>query len=521
MNICASCLERLRMPWLYWVVLAVSALLTPFAFAPYRLFWLMPLLLALLLLLTQIRPQYMVRSAYLWGLLAYTAQFYWIDIALHNVAGLTQFFALPLTLLLPAYLALYPAMVFWLLEKFCLSQWLRLIAVFPMLWTLAEFARERALTGFGWGATGYSQIAESPLAGFVPISGIHLVTLATVLLAALLAAVILSKKWIQRTVFLSAALVLLLLGEGLKHISFTEPDGSKNSVALLQGNIEQTLKWRPEIFAETVQQYYNQVVQSHADIVILPETAIPEMRQNLPQGLLASFATQAKRNGSDLAAGMAQYTADGQGYLNAVVNLSAFDPDAEDNLPFYAKNHLVPFGEYIPLPAVTEWLYRQMNIPLAGFSRGGAAQAPLLLGKQKVAFNICYEDSFGDELIASAKQASLLANVSNMAWYGKSAAMDQHLQQSQARALEMGRFMVRATNTGMTAVINPQGQVLALLPPDTQQTLTAEIVGYRGQTPYMRLGGSIWLIGLLACFLAALSVYGRYRRRALADENLN
>ena len=498
----------LRQPILYWPLLLGSALLTPLAFAPYRLYWLMPLLFGLLLLLTHLRPQYMVRSAYLWGLAAYTAQFYWINIALHDVAGLPQLYAVPLTLLLPAYLALYPALCFWLLEKFRLPALPRLLLVLPPLWTLGEYAREHALTGFGWGALGYSQIAASPLAGFAPVGGIHLVTLATAGLAALWVTLLLADTLRPRLGALAMAVLLLVAGYGLKQHAFTMPDGTRASVALGQGNIEQTLKWNPEQVAPTLQRYYNQVAESHADIVILPETSIPVMRQDLPEGIINQFADQAARNGSALALGIAQYTDNGQGYLNAVINLSDYNPEQPDALPFYAKDHLVPFGEFKPI--LTDWLYSMMNMPLADFSEGGNKQAPLQLANQRIAFNICYEDSFGDDLIASAKTSTLLSNVSNMAWYGTSHAMDLQLQQSQARALELGRYMVRSTNTGLTAVLDPQGHITALAPRDTKQVLTVKIQGYQGLTPYMQLG-STWPLAIVFSVLLLL-LYGYSRR---------
>lgn len=505
-------LVRILSPfWVYWPLLLASALATPFAFAPYRHYWLMPLLFGFLLLCTEIRPQWRVRSAYVWGWVAYSAQFYWINNALHDVAALPQIYAIPLTLLLPAYLALFPALAFWLLEKWpCPSG--RMPLALPAIWTLTEYAREYALTGFGWGALGYSQIAASPLAGFAPVGGLHLVTFATALVATLLVTALLTTTRRGRAAAALACAGLTLAGALLKQHAFTEPDGSRATVALVQGNIPQTLKWNPDQIAPTLQHYYDQVAQSHADIVILPETAIPLLRQDLPEGIINQFAEQAQRNGSALALGIAQYTADGTGYLNAVINLADYHPERPEQIPYYAKNHLVPFGEYRPLPALTDWLYRQMNIPLSGFSAGGPAQAPLQLANQRVAFNICYEDGFGDELIASARQSSLLANVSNMAWYGDSHAMDQHLQQSQARALELGRYMVRATNTGMTAIINPQGHITALLPKDTAQILNGEIAGYRGQTPYMRLGGSLPLMGALTLWLAAVYAWGRRAR---------
>ncbi|MDO5640531.1 MAG: apolipoprotein N-acyltransferase [Neisseria sp.] len=503
----------LQQPRFYWPLPLAAAAATPLTFAPYYQFWLMPLLFALLVRLIESRPQYAVRSAYLFGLAAYTAQFYWIHTALHDVSGLPNLYAIPLTFLLPAFLALYPAAAFWLWEKFTLPRWLSIGIALPILWTLTEFARERLLTGFGWGALGYSQIADgSPLAGFAPLGGIHLVTLATACCGAWLLLLLDSRNRGKQRLGAAVALAILLLaGLAARQTAFTQPDGTTASVALPQGNIAQTLKWSEDQIAPTIQRYYEQVASTHAEIVILPETAIPVMRQNLPEGLINQFADQAQRNGSALAIGIPQFTDDYSGYLNSMINLSGYNPEAPA-FPSYSKNHLVPFGEYKPLPAITEPLYTLMNMPLADFRRGGAAQTPFQMANQKVAFNICYEDGFGDELIASAKQASLLANVSNMAWYGKSNAMFQQLQQSQARALELGRYMVRATNTGTTAIVNPQGRVVAEAAPDTAVVLEGKIEGYQGETPYMKLGSSWPLVALLAA--CALSLYFVGKRRS-------
>ncbi|WP_082890765.1 MULTISPECIES: apolipoprotein N-acyltransferase [Eikenella] len=518
-----------RRRYVYWPALLLLAAATPLAFAPYYHFWLMPLLFGALIRLTELRPQNGVPSAYCFGLAGYTAQFYWIHTALHDVSGLPNLYALPLTLLLPAYLALYPAACFWLLEKARLPRGWRIGLLLPVLWTLTEFARERAITGFGWGALGYSQVAGySPLAGYAPVGGLHLLTLLCACCGAWLVLAVHNQGW--RRCVLPVLLLIGVLAGGwqLRQARFTEPDGSSATVALAQGNVAQSLKWEPEQLGAIMQNYYEQVANSQADITILPETSLPIMRQDLQEyhpGVLDQFAYEAQRNGSALAMGIAQYNQQGTGYLNAVINLSNFHPDWPDDIPFYAKNHLVPFGEYKPLPALTEPLYRMMNMPLAGFSQGGSAQAPLLLANQRVAFNVCYEDGFGDELIASAKRASLLANVSNMAWYGRSTAMYQHLQQSQTRALELGRYMVRATNTGATAIINPQGQIVKLAPADTRTVLEGSIEGYRGETPYMKMGGSLPLIYGLLCVAVIMLLAGYFsaaqthRAPVTAEEN--
>lgn len=181
-----------------------------------------------------------------------------------------------------------------------------------------------------------------------------------------------------------------------------------------------------------------------------------------------------------------------------MINLTRYNNSASEELPYYSKSHLVPFGEYKPMKWLVEPLYKMMNMPLADFQAGAAGQAPLAMKDQKVAFNICYEDGFGDELIATAKDSTMLANVSNMAWYGESNAMFQQLQQSQARAMELGRYMVRATNTGATAIISPKGSIIAEATPDTETVLEGHVRGYVGETPYMKMGGSLWLMGALS-----------------------
>ena len=486
-------------PPVYWLLIPLLAAATPLTFAPYYHFWLMPLLFAAFIRLLELRPDVRTRSAYLFGLVAYTVQFYWIHTALHDVSGLPNLYALPLTMLLPAYLALFPATAVWLWNRIRLNRWLHTGLALPVFWTLAEFARERLLTGFGWGALGYSQIVlNSPLAGFSPVGGIHLVTLATACTGAWLVLLIDNTGRLKKRLLPLAGIAALCgTGYALQQTDFTRPDGSTATVALIQGNIEQTFKWHEDQIVPTIQKYYALLGQTKADIVIMPETAIPVMRQDLPLDVLVKFAEQADGNNSALALGISQYTADGGGYENAVVNLSSYR-DGGKTPPYYAKDHLVPFGEYKPLKFITEPLYRLMDMPLADFRRGGGRQMPLEMKNQKIAFNICYEDGFGDDLIATAKHSTLLANASNLAWFGGSNAMYQQLQQSQARAMELGRYMVRATNTGATAIVSPKGAVLAAAEPNTDAVLEGTVKGHTGETPYMKLGGSWPLICLLA-----------------------
>lgn len=496
-------LSKLAHPYVYWLVLLGSALLSPLAFAPYRLFWLMPLLFGIILILTLVRPAISIRSVYLWFLVSYLIQFYWVYIAMHDISKLPAVYAVPLTVLFPAYLAIFPALCFWILEKLPIPVSWRTVLALPVLWTLIEYIRLHALTGFGWGELGYSQISESPLAGYAPVGGIHLVTWSVVFIATLLVWGVISQSLRGRLVAFLCTIVVFVLGGYLKSIEFTVPDKTSATVALAQGNIPQTIKWQPEQLNQTIQHYYNQIANTHADIMILPETAIPVIYESLPENIVKQFVWQANHNGTALAIGIVKLTPDKTGYLNTVVNLQNYNQDSGEPT-YYAKRHLVPFGEFIPFSQWLGWLYNMAQIPLSILTPGIQSN-PLNLAGHKVAFNICYEDGFGDELIASARQANLLANVSNMAWFGQSYARDQQLQLSQARALELGRYMVRATNTGMTAIINQKGQIQALLPPDVEQVLIGEVQGYVGETPYMRWGGSTpwiclgvgWLLILL------------------------
>lgn len=496
-------------PWLYVATLTLIALATPLAFAPYYHFWLMPLLFAALICLAEIKPHRRIASAYWFGWVGYTAQFWWIHTALHDVSGLPNLYAVPLTFLLPAFLALFPALAFWVWGKYVLPRWASVGLALPILWTMAEFARERLFTGFGWGALGYSQIApHSPLAGLAPLLGIHGVTLATACLGAWLVLLVNPHRRQQRRDALIAILALLGFAYTVQSWRFTQPVGEPVSVALLQGNIAQDIKFDQYALTHIYRRYYEQVSNTRAQIVVLPETAFPQFWQHIEPDLIARFADVAQRNGSALAVGAPVLTPDGN-YLNSMINLSGYRPEKPEQYQIYSKNHLVPFGEYKPLPEITAPLYRVMNMPLSDFQRGGAAQAPFDMAGQKVAFNICYEDGFGDELIASARQATLLANSSNMAWYGNSNAMWQQLQQSQARALELGRPMLRATNTGVTAIVSPQGHIEQHIAPNQAAVLEARVQGMTGETPFMKTGGSWPLIGVLAVLATVLWLYGK------------
>jgi len=303
----------------------------------------------------------------------------------------------------------------------------------------------------------------------------------------------------------AALLALWTTGGLLQQVQWTQPIGAPVSVSLLQGNVPQDLKWREDRVIATLDTYRHLVLASPGKLIVLPETALPLFLEQVPPAYLTELATHAKANGGDLVVGVPERGADGQSYYNSVASFGS-NPQQ-----IYRKVHLVPFGEFIPFKPLFGWFLDLMHIPLGDFARGATTQRPLAVAGQKVAMNICYEDVFGEEIIRQLPEATLLANVSNDAWFGDSIAPRQHLQISQMRALETGRTMLRATNTGMTAIIDHTGRVTARLEPFHTDTLNGQVQGRSGATPYARWGNGPTL-ALLALALAGTLI--RYDGRS-------
>ncbi len=267
-------------------------------------------------------------------------------------------------------------------------------------------------------------------------------------------------------------------------------------VTLLQGNIPQELKWREDRVSTTLKTYSALAWMSSSQLIIMPETALPLFLEEVPRDYLGVLADHARKNGGDMLIGVPERGGNGQ-YFNSVISIGT------SRAQTYRKSHLVPFGEFIPLRPVLEWIVTGIfHVPLQDFARGSEDQLPLEVAWQRVAVNICYEDAFGEEIISQLPEATILVNVSNVAWFGRSHAPAQHLQISQARALETGRYMLRATNTGVTAVIGPDGRVLGGAPEFTMATVTHPVQGYAGATPYVRVGNSAAL-AIAAVLIAA------------------
>ena len=426
----------------------------------------------------------------------------WIYVALHDYGDMPFLLALAATALFVATLASLPAIAGFAQARLHAPVWARLVLVMPALWVLLEWLRGLLFTGLPWLAVGYSQVSASPLAGYAPILGVYGVSLAVAVSAGLLA-LLWQARWSKQGRAALLALVLLWGGgAALRTVEWTTPEGEPITVALVQGNIPQELKFREEKLVSTLESYRRLVLHSDARLIVLPETALPLLRQELPENYLAILSNHARQTGGDLLIGA--FERERGLYYNSVFTLGTADSQS------YRKNHLVPFGEFIPLRPALGWFVNEvLNIPMSDLARGGERQQVLRIAGQRVAVQICYEDVFGEEVIRYLPEATLLVNVTNDAWYGKSHAAMQHNQIAQMRALESGRMMLRATNTGVTSIIGVDGKVLQQLPQHKEAVLLGMAQGYDGATPYVRWGNAAVML-----LISAMLAYAWARRNS-------
>jgi apolipoprotein N-acyltransferase len=396
----------------------------------------------------------------------------WVYVSMSEFGGMPVPLALLSTFVFCAFLALFPATAGWLQARVPAPLEVRVFLLIPAAWTLFEWLRGVIFTGFPWISIGYGATGW-PLQGYAPLGGVYLLTFLTVALAG---AVWLLFRRRTPILALAAFVVCIGVGEGLRSVEWTAPVGEPFDAALLQGNVPQEMKFRPERYARILETYARLAADSKAKLIVLPETAVPNWLDQVDPAYLATLAGVARRNGGDLLLGVA-YREPPRSYYNSVVSLGVSPPQ------IYHKHHLVPFGEFVP-PGF-DWLMRTVDIPMSNFSRGTSAPALKVAG-QRVAVNICYEDVFGDEIAARLPEATLLVNISNVAWFGDSLAPAQHLQIARLRAVETGRMHLAATNTGITAAIDRDGRVLARLPQFIEGRLEVSAQGYAGATPYSR-----------------------------------
>jgi apolipoprotein N-acyltransferase len=448
----------------------------------------------------------------------------WVYVSLHDFGGMPMPAAALATLLFCAIYASCPAIAGGIFYRLRATPALKLLLVFPALWALSDWARGWLFTGFPWLALGYSQVPDSPLAGYSALIGVYGVSLVTAMTAGCIALAYLRtaqslrpdretpgqnrtdshkpSRWRQAfagsRIPVIVAVVILVVGTAAGSIEWTRKAGEAPvSVTLAQGNIPQHLKWQPDQARETLIRYRELARASTSRLIILPETALPMFDINLPPGYLDALGDHARSLGGDLLTGIPEYAGTGE-YYNSVISRGSSPPQT------YRKVHLVPFGDFFPLRWALGWFMNMMDIPMSDFSRGDIDQKPIAVAGQKIAVNICYEDVFGEEIIRQLPEATMLANFTNDAWWGRSLASRQHLQISQMRAMETGRSMLRATNTGVTAVIDHRGRVSHIAPEFEITVIDAQVWGRAGTTPFVRWGNYAFLVLALTMIAIAL-----------------
>jgi apolipoprotein N-acyltransferase len=371
----------------------------------------------------------------------------------------------------------------------------------PAAWTLAEWLRSWILTGFPWLSLGYATVGW-PLQGYAPIGGVFALSFLSVALAGAvwLAAV----APVHRVAAIIVLVAVAAVGQALRAIEWSSPSGGPVSVALLQGNIEQSLKFDPQRYVRTLETYAGLAQATQARLIVLPETAVPRFLDTVDPAYLGELQAIARRNNGDLLLGVPTRRS-AEEFYNSALSLGVSPVQA------YHKVHLVPFGEFVP-PGFA-WTLRVVNIPMSDFSRGTPGQRLLEVAGERVAVNICYEDAFGDEIAARLPDATLLVNMSNVAWFGDSLAPSQHLDIARLRAIETARMHLTATNTGITAIIERDGRVAARLPQFAEGRLEGAAQGYVGATPYVRLRDWPVLLASLAILAGAALVARRKLRR--------
>jgi len=483
----------------------IAGLTLPLGFAPFGFNFLPPLSLAMLFRLWRdVVPARAFRYGWIYGLGMFGGGVYWIQISIHQFGLPVLAFSVSMTVLFVAFMALYPASTGWMAARFpCASPSCRLLVLFPALWTLSEWLRGWLFTGFPWLNLGYSQI-DSPLSAFAPVIGVYGISLAVALLAGGLAMLGL-RHWVGVVpFFLIGGLAWILNSE-----AWTQPQGEPVEVALMQGGIEQAVKWDPSQRQATID-HYLALTRPHwnARLVIWPETAIPAFYSEL-QDFFPVLHAEAAGHGSAMLIGVPYNPPDDRGrYYNSVIALGMGQGR-------YDKRHLVPFGEYIPFGSLLRPILFFLKIPMSDFSRGDAVQPLIHAAGIPVGVSVCYEDAFGEEMIAALPAARMLVNVSNDAWFGDSVAPHQHLEMARMRARETGRYLLRATNNGITAIIDAQGRIAARAPQFIPYALVGKAQPYAGATPYVRFGNMPILLVLAAAMLVAASTgVCRFSRRA-------
>jgi apolipoprotein N-acyltransferase len=482
----------------YYLPAFLTGAASVMAFSPFDYFWLVYFSIALLFWLwIKCSPKQAAWAGWFFGMGLLGIGTFWLHISIDQFGGVPMPVAMLLAVLFAMFMSLFYALAGWLSvflsQRYSLSRIQILLVVFPAIWTLSEVARGYFLTGFPWLALGYSQTGSS-VAAFAPITGVFGVSWLVVSISASL--VLLAGTYREKAVGLVAGLMVVAVVSVSGFISWSQPSGEQLSVRMVQGNIPQKVKWDPGYFDSTIDLYSGLSFQEKTDLIIWPETAIPAFYHQVRESVMVPLQRRLELIQAEMVVGM-PVRADDYGYFNSMVSLGT----VHDR---YDKRHLVPFGEYAPLDSVLRPLVDFFRIPMSDFRSGESKRSLMRVGQYQAGVSICYEDAFGDETAQALPDADFLINVSNDAWFGDSLAPHQHLQIARMRAVETSRYMLRATNTGISAIIDPQGKILKQSAQGETAVIDGIIAPHQGMTLYARVKD--WLIVLLTigCLLALL-----------------
>jgi len=475
----------------YWLFF-ISGLSLVFAYAPFSQWYLSLFIPAIIFY--QLTKQPPKKSAKLMGIFAFgwfASGISWIHVSIDHFGGLPLIVSLGLMLFLCLYLALFPALSAFLTAYFSSEKQLNLWLLIPF-WLICEFLRSVVFTGLPWLSLGYSQI-DGPLANFAPLIGEVGITALVILINICLVKIFYhfkesNKK--QLATPISIIFIITALSYGLAKINWVKATGETIKVALVQGNIAQSIKWAPEQEWPTMLKYLDLTrINYDADIIIWPESAIPAIEPTV-QDFLNTVNRSALLNNSAIITGILNYNLESKEYFNSLIVLGKKHDKDEQGYYYnhsnrYSKNHLLPIGEFVPFQELLRPIAPLFNLPMSSFSRGNYVQHNLIAKNINILPLLCFEIVFPHQLAANlTKQTNLLLTVSNDAWFGDSHGPHQHMEIARMRALEFGRPLLRSTNNGITAVVDHHGNFIARMPQFEEGVLKTEVALVIGETPY-------------------------------------
>lgn len=481
------------------VLVMIGGAILPLAFAPFGYYLIAETSLVILLFvwLRASRPLLAFLYGWLFGLTFFGFGIYWVYVSVHYYGNAPTVLAIFIVALLVAFMALYPALQGYCLHRFFSKNNLwKFLGVFPAIFVILEWIRGWFLSGFPWLFLGYSHVA-SPLSGWATVFGVYGVSF----VIAQTAGAVFSIFYWWRNKKLVAGLLLLIfmlwgVGGAIAKINWTKQSGERFRVSLVQGNITQERKWQKSELLSILDTYSFLTTSNLASkIIVWPEAAIPTVPENIKL-YLQRLSFVAEKSKTTIVSGVPFYDKDNNNYYNGILVFGASQGR-------YYKRHLVPFGEFLPLQFMLWWLHKFLTIPMSGFSYGAKQQPDLVVDNILLAPFICYEIAYANLVLDYLPRAKFLVVVSDDSWFGESIAAAQHLEIAKMRALEVGRYLLFSTNTGISAIINQRGEIVAAAPAFQPAVVSAEVMSFVGKTPWVNYGKYLWLPLLLLCLWLA------------------